>query len=400
MNPKIKSYAFVGILIIVGLVGGFFIGLEYQKKISPIPEPSVEDADFSIVWEVWNLLKEKYIGEMNSKKMVYGAAKGMVEALGDPYTMFLEPEQAKNLEEDISGQFEGVGMYLDYKDSNVVVVAPIKGSPADQAGLKPLDKILKVNGTSTDGMSLDDTVKAIRGKSGTKIKLTILRGSFDPKNIFEVELTRQRINVPSVELEMKKSPNGTQIAVIKILQFSSNTVSEFEKKLQEAVMKDARHFIVDLRNNPGGLLDQAQAVAQYFLKKGDPIVFEGKSKIAAEVPYTAYADGPLKGYPLIVLINKGSASGAEILAAAWKDNGAAQLVGEKSFGKGSVQLPQRIRDNAMLKVTIAQWMTPLKKVIDKEGIAPDFEIKITEDDVKNEKDPQMDKAIEIIQKMP
>lgn len=385
MNKKIQ----VAILVCVAILIGFVAGQEYQKRITPLPEPNLTGEDFSIVWQTWAEIENKFIGEIDHKKMIYGAAKGMVAALGDPYTMVLEPEQANMLQEDMSGEFEGVGMYLDYRDHNIVVVSPIKGTPADQAGLEPLDIIIKVNGTSTAKMTLDDVVDLIRGPKGTSVNLTVLRGESD---IFDVDVQRKKIDIPSVELEVKEDG----VAHIKILQFSAKTTYQFEQALQEAVLEDCDKFIVDLRNNPGGLLDQAVAVSQYFLNQGDYIVFEGNSKVMEETPYIANVDGPLVGYPLVVLINGGSASGAEILAAAWQDNGVAQLIGTKTFGKGSVQLPVDLREDALLKVTIAQWMTPNKKVIDKEGIEPDIEVEITEEDYKAEKDPQLEKAIEIV----
>ncbi len=396
-NTKNNLRKWLTVIAIIGLA--FWGGMKFQQYQNPPPSKMPVDADFSIVWDVWNQLENKYVGSLDKEKMVYGAAKGLTAALEDPYTVFLEPEMAKALNEDISGKFEGVGMVLDVKDSQLVVVSPIKGTPAYKAGVKAGDKILKINGTSTQDIQLDQAVKFIRGPKGTKITITILRGALDAKNIKEIELTRDVINVPSVELEYKKNKNNEEIAVIKVTQFQDNTVQEFEKILQEVMLKKSKRIIIDLRNNPGGLLDQAQAVAQYFLKSGDPIVYEGNSKIMPEVPYISQIDGPFRGYPLVVLINQGSASGAEILAAALSENGAAKLVGENSFGKGSVQLPQMLRSKSMLKVTIAQWMTPKRNIIDKKGIKPDIEVKITEEDVKNEKDPQMEKAIEIVSEM-
>lgn len=396
MDQNIKDNASKWLIIFVIASIAFFGGMKFQQYLTPAPTPIPVDADFSIVWDVWNQLQSKYVGTLDKQKMVYGAAKGMTAALEDPYTVFLEPQMAQVLNEDISGKFEGVGMVLDMKDNQLVVVSPIKGSPAYKAGVKAADKILKINGTSTQDIQIDQAVKLIRGPKGTKVTITILRGALDAKNIKDIELTRDVINVPSVEVEYKKNTANEEIAVIKITQFQDNTVQEFEKTLQEVMLKKVKRIVIDLRNNPGGLLDQAQAVAQYFLKAGDPIVYEGNSKIMPEVPYIAQFDGPLRGYPLVVLINQGSASGAEILAAALSENGVAKLIGENSFGKGSVQLPQMMRNKSMLKVTIAHWLTPKRNIIDKKGIKPDIEVKITEEDVKNEKDPQLDKAIEIV----
>lgn len=399
MKINWKSFTLVAFILILGAGSGFVLGMQYQKNISPIPQPNAAGQDFSIVWEAWNELDAKYVKDLGPeqyKKMIYGAAQGMVAALDDPYTVFLEPENAKMLEEDISGEFQGIGTTVDIKDKQLIIASPIKGTPADKAGLKPGDKILKINGTSTLDLSIDEAVKMIRGKKGTEVALTILRGEAKTENIKEIKIIRDVINIPSVEVEVKKDSKGQQIADVKIYQFSNHTIQEFQEKMQPALDQGARKVIIDVRNNPGGLLDEAQGMAQFFLKKGNLIVTEGKSKIMEEEKYIAPADGPLSTLPIVVLINQGSASASEILAAALKDNGRATLVGETTFGKGSVQMPLKLRENAMLKLTIAQWLTPKGEVIDKKGITPDIEVKISEDDIKNEKDPQLDKAIEIL----
>ncbi|HNY97927.1 MAG TPA: S41 family peptidase, partial [Candidatus Pacearchaeota archaeon] len=245
-------------------------------------------------------------------------------------------------------------------------------------GLKPGDKILKVGATSTDGIDLDQVVKMIRGKKGTQVKLTIARGEVNASNIREFVITRDVINVPSVELDFVKSPDGEEIAHLTVSQYTMNTHRDFQKAMREVDQKKIKRLIIDLRNNPGGLLDQATALSEYFLKKGDVIVIEGGGKVSEEKIYTAFEDGKYREMPLVVLINKGSASGAEIMAAALHDNGRAKLIGETTFGKGSVQMPLKLRDGAMLKMTIAQWMTPKKEIIDQKGIVPDIEIKLSE----------------------
>lgn len=402
-NRLTKSLLSVIILCALGGIIGFASGVQYQKSVAPIPQPTVPGLDFSIVWQAFNELDKSYLRPLDLKKMSYGAAKGMVESLGDPYTVFLEPQNAQALEEDISGEFEGVGMIVDKKDGYIVAVSPIKGSPAEAVGLKPGDKILKVDATSTDGIDLDQVVKMIRGKKGTQVKLTIARGEVNANNIREFVITRDVINVPSVELDFVKSPDGEEIAHLTVSQYTMNTHRDFQKAMREVDQKKIRRLIIDLRNNPGGLLDQATALSEYFLKKGDVIVIEGGGKVSEEKIYTAFEDGKYREMPLAVLINKGSASGAEIMAAALHDNGRAKLIGETTFGKGSVQMPLKLRDGAMLKMTIAQWMTPKKEIIDQKGIVPDIEIKLSENGTSsaaqnegNPKDVQLEKAIEII----
>ncbi len=400
-----KSLIFAASITLMGITLGFIFGVNYQKSVSPLPEPIIQGADFSIVWQTINELEKNYLRPLDYQKMVYGAARGMVEALDDPYTVFLEPKSAIALEEDISGEFEGVGMMVDKKEGYIVVVSPIKGSPAERAGILAGDKILKVNATSTDNMDLDSVVKMIRGKKGTQVSLTIMRGT-DASGIKEIKVVRDVINVPSVEIKFIKGKNGEDIAHLAISQYTVNTHRDFQKAMRQADQKKVKKFIIDLRNNPGGLLDQATAVSEYFLRRGDIIVIEGKGKTTQEKIYTAFEDGKYKDNPIVALINKGSASGAEIMAAALHDNNRAQLIGETTFGKGSVQAPLKMRDNAILKVTIAQWMTPKREIIDQKGIAPDIEVKMpapsptsTISGNEEPKDIQLEKAVEIISGM-
>ena len=391
-----KKPPFLNWLIIVTLIViSFFAGASYQKTIT-YQKPDVAGADFSIVWETWTKLQKYYLRDMDYKKMVYGAASGIVDALGDPHTNFLDPQSSKILETDISGEFEGVGMEIIVKDRVLTVVAPIDGTPAQKAGIKANDKILKINGTSTESMTSDQAVKLIRGKGGTKVSLTIYRENSDPK-IKEYEITRAKIVVPAVKLEFKTGKNNEPIAYLKISQFTSHLLDEFDKAAQTIAANDkCNKIIIDVRNNPGGLLDQVIAMSRFFLKNGDTIVIEGKGKQSEEQVYKNFSDGPFNKYKIAVLINEGSASASEILAACLKENINATLVGQKTFGKGSVQYPLKLSDGSMLKVTVAEWLTPKGNHIDGVGIKPDIEVELKEEDIKAEKDPQLNKAIEII----
>ncbi len=391
-KPPFLNLLAIAILIVIS----FLAGVNYQKTIT-YQKPEVPGADFGIVWETWAKLQKYYLRELDYKKMIYGAASGVVDALGDPHTSFLDPKSSEILETDISGEFEGVGMEIVVKDKILTVVAPIDGTPAQKAGIKANDKILKINGTSTEGMTSDQAVKLIRGKGGTKVNLTIYRENSDPK-IKEYEITRAKIVVPAVKLEFKTGKNNEPIAYLKISQFTSHLLDEFNKAAMAIDSKEGcNKIIIDVRNNPGGLLDQVIAMSRFFLKNGDTIVIEGKGKQSEEQVYKNFSDGPFNKHKVIVLINEGSASASEILAACLKENMNAVLIGQKTFGKGSVQYPLKLSDGSMLKVTVAEWLTPKGNHIDGVGIKPDVEVEIKEEDVKAEKDPQLDKALEIIQ---
>lgn len=391
-----KQKKLVTTIILVGI--SFYCGMQYQQYVTPIPKPDIAGVDFSLLWDTWNKLESNYLRPLDYTKMIRGAASGMVDAVGDPYTVFFDPEGADDLEKDISGEFEGVGMEVEKKGENIIVVAPLDGTPAQKAGIMPQDILYEINGISTVGFSTDQAVKIIRGPKGTKVEVTMLRkakdGSYEKKKI---TMVREKIELPVLKFEIKKIDNK-DVAYIKITQFTSHT---FEKTL-EAVGKikqnGTQKIIIDLRNNPGGLLDQTILVSGLFLDKDQVIVAEGKGKLNDEQIYENSKKGIFASneYKLVVLINEGSASASEIMAAALKENNRAQLVGKKSYGKGSVQTPIKLKDGSTLKVTIAEWLTPKQNHIDGKGIAPDFEVEITEKDIEDNKDPQLQKALELL----
>ncbi len=389
-------------VIIVSLILGFFVGVEFQinqdsrgglKELIDRDSGQSETVDFSLFWDAWNLVHERYVGrsELDTQEMVFGAIEGMVRSIGDPYTVFLKEEQSKRLQEDISGEFAGVGIEIGLRKEVLTVIAPLKDTPADRAGIIAGDKILKIDGESTDVITLEEAVSKIRGRRGTKVILTISRDK-DGEEMKDFEITRDRIKVPTVKWE-KKDPD---IGYIQLFSFNQIAKEEFGKVIIELKKQGAsKKLILDLRNNPGGLLDLAVDVSSYFLEPGQVVVIEdfGNGK---RDELKAKSNGQLKEAKVVILINKGSASASEIVAGALHDNKGVKLIGEKTFGKGSVQQVEELRFRTALKVTVAKWLTPKGRSISDEGIEPDIKVERTEEDIKNDLDPQLDKAIEVI----
>lgn len=389
-------------VIIVSLVLGFFVGVEFQisqdsrgglRELIGRDSGQSETVDFSLFWDAWNLVHQRYVGrsELDTQEMVFGAIEGMIKSVGDPYTVFLKEEQKKRLKEDISGEFAGVGIEIGLRKDVLTVIAPLKDTPADRAGIIAGDKILKIDGESTDGITLEDAVSKIRGRRGTKVVLTVSRNK-DGEEIKDFEITRDKIKVPTVKWE-KKDPD---IGYVQLFSFNQIAKEEFDKAIIELKKQGAgKKLILDLRNNPGGLLDLAVDVSSYFLEPGQVVVIEdfGNGK---RDELKAKSNGQLKETKVVILINKGSASASEIVAGALHDNLGVKLIGEKTFGKGSVQQVEELRFRTALKITVAKWLTPKGRSISDEGIEPDIKIERTEEDVKNDLDPQLEKAIEVI----
>lgn len=347
--------------------------------------------DFGLFWKVWDTLKEKHIGrnDLDAQKMIYGAISGMLKATGDPYTSFFNPEESKAFSDDLSGSFEGIGAELGIKDNLLTVIAPLDASPAKKAGLRAGDKILKINDTIIADMTVDESVKLIRGKKGTEVRLTILPSS--EKETKEISIIRDTIEVKSVKLEFKENA----IAYIEITKFGENTDREFNAIAKTVLAKNAKGIVLDLRNNPGGLLDKSIAIASRMIPKGKIVVSEEDSFGKKEDFFTEGGDS-LSGFPMVVLINEGSASASEILAGALKDNRDLTLIGEKTFGKGTVQELISLPHGSSVKITVLKWLTPNGEYIMEKGISPDIEVKMTANDYENENDPQLEKALEII----
>lgn len=361
--------------------------------------------DLSMMWTVKSKLEQTFLNKdkMNDKDMVYGAISGMVASLGDPYTVYLPPDQNKSTNEDLAGQFGGVGISLGYKDKNIAVMSPLPKTPAEKAGLLAGDVILtiidKANNVNKDtsGMTLEEAVNLIRGKVGTEVTLKMYRvGKTEP---WEVTLKRDNITVPGVELEWKDSSKG-KVAWIKLYKFSDTLYTEWNQVVtqitQEKSKGDVAGIVLDLRNNPGGYLQASVMVASDFIKDG--VIVSQQSADGSVEKYTVDKSlGRLLGDKLVVLVNGGSASAAEILAGALKDFKRAQLVGEKTFGKGTVQQPEDFPDGSGLHVTIAKWLLPDGSNIHGVGVEPDVSVTyVAPTDSKNPGDNQLDKAIETL----
>lgn len=319
--------------------------------------------DFRQFWEVWNTIRERYATQpVDETKMYYGAIAGIVQSLNDPHSLYLPPTEAKEFAQDLAGEFEGIGAEIDISNGQLIVVAPLAGSPAEKAGLKSRDSILLIDDQETAGLSVMEAVKKIRGPKGTTVTLMVRTGEQAPR---AVPITRATINIPTVVWEMKA--NNT--AYMRISSFNEKTDVEFDKAVREIVAKKPNGLILDLRSNPGGYLDRSITVASEWIKSG---VVVRERFVDNEVnEYSAKGRARLAGMPTIVLVDEGSASGAEIVAGALQDNGLAKLVGTKTYGKGSVQDFQEYNDGSALKLTVAKWFTPKDRQIDKIGITPD-----------------------------
>jgi carboxyl-terminal processing protease len=348
-------------------------------------------ADFSIFWRAWDLLVEKFDGQVSYQKMIYGAIKGMSEALGDPYTSFLTPEEAKQLEDDLSGVIYGIGAEIGLKDNQITIIAPLAGGPAERAGIQKGDKVIKIDEESALEMDLNVAISKIRGDEGTKVKLQILRNG-DTKNF---EITRERIEIESVKGDILKN----NIGYIQITRFDDKTTENLRTEIEKLLARNVKKVVLDLRGNPGGYLDESITVASEFIKEG-VIVTEKKDVDggADRYDYKATGHGKMTNseIKIVVLVDEGSASAAEIVAGALQDHNRATIVGTTTFGKGSVQEIENLAGGSQMRITIAHWYTPDGKNIGKEGIKPDIEVGLTEKDYNADKDPQLDKALELL----
>jgi len=379
------------VIILIGASGG--IGFFYGKYQCPYCQP--QDVDLSLFWESYHKLQEKFVDKekFDIQKMIYGAISGMVKSLEDPYTVFLPPDDTKKFIEDVSGSFEGIGMEIGIRKGQLQVIAPLEGTPAQRAGLRAGDKILKINDTSTADLTIDEAVSLIRGPKGTEAALTIYREEWETTK--EIKIIRDVIQVPSLKWELKEE----DIAYMKLYQFSEKASFDFRVAAIEILNSPAKKIILDLRDNPGGYLEVAQDIAGWFLERGKVVVIEDFGEGKEKKEYQAQGPGSFSEFTVVILINQGSASASEILAGALRDNRGVKLIGEKSFGKGSVQELERLKDGSSLKITIAKWLTPKGEILTDKGLEPDIKVEMTEEDYQEERDPQLDKAIEIIKEM-
>lgn len=396
-----------GIAIVVFLVVLFFLTFSLGVYVGDRNRPEIDKviglsnketqvatgADFSLFWKVWNTINEKYpkADKTTDQNRVYGAVSGLVDSLNDPYSVFFNPDDAKSFEEEIAGNFTGIGMEVGIKDRVLTVIAPLKDTPAYRAHIKPGDKILKIDKTVTSGLSIENAIKLIRGEKGTTVTLTIFReGNKEP---MEIKIVRDVINIPTLDTELRKDG----IFVIKLYSFSANSASLFRNAIKSFVESRTDKLLLDLRGNPGGYLDSAVDISSWFLPSGKIIVTEDygddkKQEIFRSKGYNIFND-KLK---FVILIDNGSASASEIVAGAMQDHGRAKLVGSQSFGKGSVQEAIKITPDTLLKITVAKWLTPNGTSISEKGLTPDYLVEIKKSDSGAKEDPQLEKAVEIL----
>jgi len=383
------------VLLAICFAGFFGLGIWFgvAKIAYQVPQP--EGVDFSLFWDAYNKLQENFIdpSKIDNQKIIYGAISGMTRALGDPHTDFFSPEQAKTFKQTLQGSFEGIGVEIGIRKEQLTVVAPLEGTPGQKAGLRAGDVIVKIDGKESVNMSTEEAVSLIRGRKGTDVVLTIYREDWD--NTKDVKITRGTIVIPS----MKWSLENGEIAYIKIFQFDQNLESAFKKASYEILGSSAKKIILDLRNNPGGYLEICLKIAGWFLESGQTITIEDFGGNKPQQVFAAEGNSAFVNFPIVVLINEGSASASEILAGALRDNRGVKLIGMKSFGKGSVQEVVDLRGGSFLKITIAKWMTPTGNVISEVGLEPDIKIEIANEDTENKKDAQLEKALEIIKSL-
>lgn len=384
---------------------GFVVGLRYQITASggaPVGAP--EEVDFTPVWRAWEAIDEKFVPasvssttplatttEERNQERVWGMVQGLAGSLGDPYTFFLPPAENESFNEDLSGVFEGVGMEIAVRDEVVTVVSPLKGTPAERAGIRAGDKVLEIDGASTEGLDVSAAVKRIRGPKGSQVTLTILRDGWTEAR--DIKVTRDVITFPIVSTE--RLSGG--VFLIELNNFTANAPLLFRGALREFVESGDTKLILDLRGNPGGYLEAAVDMASWFLPSGRVVVTEDYAGHEKNVVHRS------RGYDIfnenlrmVVLVDKGTASASEILADALRHWGIATLVGSDTFGKGSVQELVPITSDTSLKITVARWVGPDGKAIPDAGIAPDVSVKVSDEDIEAGLDPQKEKAMELL----
>jgi len=404
-NRRLFNRYLIFFFIIFCIVFSFYSGFKKGKETTseksvPFSTAEIENkkpnqdlgVDFSLYWKVWDMLKEKYVDKnsLDAQKLLYGSIEGMLYATGDPYSTFFDPQQTAEFSKQLEGSFEGIGAELGIKNKILTVIAPLKDSPAEKAGLRAGDRIIKIDDKISADVSIEEAVSLIRGKEGTTVKLTIIPK--DEEESKEVGIVRNTIIIKSVELSFLEN----NIAHLEISEFIDDTFKEFRAAENEIIAKQSKGIILDLRNNPGGYLKQSVEIASRFIPQGKVVVIE-EDNLGNKKNLETYGGDRLGKIPLVILINEGSASAAEILAGALRDNQGTQIIGNKSFGKGSVQELIDLPGKSSVKITVAKWLTPNGEYIMEKGITPDVEIDLTREDYENNRDPQLDKALEIIQ---
>ena len=427
MKDRIKGFQFI-ILILIAFFGGYYFGVNKisldWKNYKPVlsisskePPPSLSNLDFSNFWTVWQSLENNYYdkSKLDPAKMLNGAISGLVESVGDPYTIYLPPVSNNDFKQGLAGQFQGIGAELGIKDNKIIIISPLSDSPAQRAGIKAGDTILKVDGVSIEGWTLSQTVSKIRGPKGTIVTLSVLHkdppaGRAGSKNPQDIKITRDVIVVKSIDGFIKKvmdfenikltsilkAHENEEVIYLRLSQFGDNTNKDWLALVNNLNLKvqnnpNFKGIVLDVRNNPGGYLTDAAFIASEFLKEGTPVVIQ-ETGAGERTILRASRRGLFINTPIVILINKGSASASEIVSGALKDNGRTKLVGETSFGKGTIQQAEDLGNGAGFHITIAKWLTPNGTWVNEKGLIPD--IKVSLDSKDQTRDSQLEKAIE------
>lgn len=385
------------IVFVLGFATGHQVKSDQTGTTNIVNKEGAKAVDFAPFWKAWQLINDKYVPtnsttteRISDQARVWGAIEGMTKSLGDPYTVFFPPVQSKSFNEQISGNFEGVGMEVGIRDSILTVIAPLKGTPAYKAGVKSGDKIIKINATNTESLSADQAIALIRGKAGTVVTILVVRDGV--KEPFEISITRAVIDIPTIDTEIKDD-----VYIIHLYNFSRISPELFRSALRSFIESGKTKLILDLRGNPGGYLDAAIDMASWFLPLGTTVVKEDFRDTKDSQVYTSKGNNVFNdNLKMVVLIDGGSASASEILAGALHENGKAKLVGTQSYGKGSVQELIPLTDDTSIKITVAKWLTPKGTSISHGGLTPDVVIKLDEEAFKKGTDNQINKAIEIL----
>lgn len=402
-----KKKILVGISVIVAigalLASGFSLGYRMGRKVPETVlirgvsniDSGKPDVNFGVFWEAWKIISDRYLRnkDVNAQEKVYGTVKGLVQSLKDPYSEFFPPSDSQKFQEDVQGNFGGIGAELGIKKNLLVIIAPLKDTPASNAGLLAGDQVFKINSTSTDGIAIETAVSLIRGPIGTTVTLNIFRDGWQKPKDFKI--TRANIIVPTIDVDSVGTPRG-KVTHLQLHSFNSNASLLFYRAMTKEMSGGSKGLILDLRNDPGGFLQVAVDLAGWFVPRGSLVVSE-KGRGGDGQDFRTVGNEALLHFPVVVLINKGSASASEILAGALRDIRKIKLVGETSFGKGSVQELENLRDGSSIKLTIAHWVLPSGRILDSDGLEPDVKVQMTDGDVEKKRDPQLDKAVEVLQ---
>ena len=390
----IRKWALVTLLALLVAVTLFVAGFGIGRYVMPSREYLVEgvaaehEERFRVFWEAWRIIEDKFYSEngLDYQAMTYGAVRGMVASLGDPHTAFLTPAQADMFSQDLDGSFGGIGVTVSVtEDGYLQVVRLIPGGPAEKSGLKPGDALIEVDGTSIKGMEMTQAITLIRGREGTTVTLLVRQAEDGVSE--EIVLTRARIQIPTVESSVLED----RIAYLRLWEFNDRAASLVHDSLESLLQSKPRGLILDLRGNPGGYLHIAEQIADEFIAEG--LLLIERSSDGQETRHQATGRGIATDVPLVVLVDKGSASASEILAGAIQDQNRGALIGERTYGKGSVQVTERLSDRSGLAVTIRRWYTPADRAIDGTGLTPDIEVAVTQEDLEAQRDPQLERAI-------